>query len=255
MKKQNFAKNILEKIKHDHIEPKSKWQFRTKNIAMWIFGIISLFIGGLAVAVSIFMIRHEDWDLYMQFNPNILKFAMATLPYAWIILFSIFILLAHVNFKNTKSGYKYRLQTLIAIGFIISFVLGIIFYNVGIGEYIDNTMSRHELYTSHINKRHDRWAKPEEGRLSGIIIDIKQQHKGFTLIDRNKKHWDILIESLSNEDDFLEELLQPQHKVRIIGQQIDDSRFTAYEILPWLPQKMHEMNLGERKNFKPRIKL
>jgi len=227
-----FAKDILEKIEEKKIKPKPKWEFLLKNYIIWIFGVLSLIIGSLAVSVIIYMLRHNDWEIYENVTNSLLEFILVTLPYFWLIVLVFFILAADYNLKHTKKGYKYNLSLIIAVSLGVNVVFGVLLYNFGIGQAIDDILGENApFYREIINRRVPLWDHPEEGRLMGKIIKIESIDK-FMIQDFRQGDWMI---------DAKDARIMPMIKIeigediRIVGEPFADHQIKAFIIMPMGP--------------------
>ena len=254
MSKPEISAKILNTIKEKKISPIPKWHFIFKNLLIWILSLISLFIGALSFAIILHLFINNDWDVYKNINDSLIGFILLTLPYFWLVFLIIFILLGYYNFKLTKKGYKFPFLTVLIINILISILFGALLYDVGIGQAIDQTLAKKTpLYNKYINKRENIWCQPEQGRLAGIIIEIKDENI-FLLHDMTKKEWQII----NNQPIKLR--MQPGIKIRVIGQQIEPAKFQAIQIMPFRPnlpknfqelihQKKINYYIFERNNF------
>jgi hypothetical protein len=178
----NISDKILEKIKEDKIRPKAKWEFLLKDYFIWSLFGFCLFLGSLASSVVIYLMRNNDWDLYKYASGSFFEFFFITLPYFWLIIFIIFIVVAFINFKHTKKGYLFSLGKVIFFCLFLSFILGGAVYAAGFGKMIDNALSdKLPYYNCFMEHRREIWNQPGRGILAGRIIDAEQKH--FTLID------------------------------------------------------------------------
>ncbi|MCK5510431.1 hypothetical protein KAI65_02720 [Candidatus Parcubacteria bacterium] len=234
MTQNNIGKKILDIIEEKKIIPRPKWQFLLKAVLTWISGIISLIIGALAFSVIIYMLKNNDWDAYMYINDSLLQFILLTLPYFWILFLIMFIFIFHYNFRHTKKGYKYRLYVVAVLSIFLSMLIGSVLYASGVGKSIDFVLSdRLPAYTKFINRRQKIWMAADEGRLGGIIINIKSE-KEFELEDLEGKAWHIMC---VGADIHPRAKIEVNNKIRIIGEEIlkadlDMGAFKAELILP-----------------------
>ncbi|MBU1152058.1 hypothetical protein KJ632_04520, partial [Patescibacteria group bacterium] len=106
MTPQKFAKNILKKIRDQHISPRPRWEFLLKDYTMWVAFGLCVIIGGIASSVTIFRLINSDWDVYERTGHSFASFAFESMPYFWILLFALFVVIAYLNFTHTKKGYK-----------------------------------------------------------------------------------------------------------------------------------------------------
>lgn len=233
MEPKKYSDQIIEKIDSKDIKPKPKWTFLLKDYVMWGLGILSLLIGGLAFSAVIFIMRNNDWDVYMHFNSSLFKYFFLTAPYLWIVLLILFILAAHYNYTHTNKGYKYEIYKIVIAIILISSILGVFFYKVGIGQAIDEGFAKKsQIYQRMLNNRHQRWNQPAKGFLSGQVTKINGEIK---IQDHNGKIW-----TITPPDDIDKEKLKRISKnmrLRFLGEKLDDGTFKATEILPWMPAK------------------
>lgn len=229
--KKDLGKKIISKIKQEKIKPEPRWKFLVKNYAIWISGILSILIGGLAFSVIMFLVLNNDWDVYNYINDSFLAFILLTLPYIWIILLGLFVVSAHYNIIHTKKGYKYKLPTVVISVVFISMFLGVLFYNIGFGQAIDETLCYSmPTYKQYVNKRVDYWNVPEEGRIMGMVIGV-EENKDFKLIDLDHQSWLILTDTMQHPA-----VIEPRMQIRIIGIKSGTSTFSAHIIKPFHPR-------------------
>ena len=139
--KENLSKKIIEKIKEEHIQPKPKWQFSLKAYLVWLLSALSLFIGSLAFSVVLYLIINNDWDVYVHITDNLIKFTILSLPYLWIVLLLLFVIISYYNFKHTKKGYKYHFYIILLSSILLSIIFGSLLYSIGVGRALDNILA------------------------------------------------------------------------------------------------------------------
>jgi hypothetical protein len=238
MTNDNLANEILTKINDEHITPKPKWEFMLRSYFGWFLVFVSLLIGALAVSVVIFMFDNNQWDLYDHISGNMLAFILATLPYFWLIILMAFIYLIYLNFKNTQHGYKYSAFLVILAGVLISIIFGFIFYNLGLGQTIDDIFAqRAPLYNQIINRRPKLFYHPNEGILPGKIIEIINPEQ-FTLDDFNRQEW-----LVAKDMRILDLPLHEGQAVILIGEQTDEFEFHANDVRVLKPQMYLRLRL------------
>ncbi|MDA3802463.1 MAG: hypothetical protein PF488_01015 [Patescibacteria group bacterium] len=199
--KDNFAKNLIDKIKTENIEPKPRWHFLLKNYVVWSVGFLSLIFGALATSVVIYLLKHNSWQLGGQ-SGNLLSFFLLTLPYFWLLFLALFIYIIFYNLKHTKKGYKFKPMYIILAAVFGSIILGELFFLGGMGKRIDDVLgSKAPFYKEMFNPHLQYFCNPEKGRLTGVLI-IEDNETG--LIDPAGNYWDISFkENKINNIDFL----------------------------------------------------
>lgn len=246
----DLSHKVLEKIKKEHIEPKPQWQFLLKNYFVWGVGILALLVGGLVVSVIIYLMLGNDWSVYHLLNHSLFGFIFKTLPYVWLGLLAVFIILVYYDMKHTKKGYRYSLHTIIFVSIFISIALGALLYNIGIGRSLDDILSeRAPAFNKIANHQVQFWTDPESGRLAGVIIEIRNEHE-FLLKDIKRVSWVII-----NEKANIRPLVRIENgaRIKIIGKKMAGDKFRAEHILPFGPGRAMFNRFPElRPEFKER---
>lgn len=218
----NISERVLKNIQKKEITPKPKWIFTLHNLAIWFSSFVFLLIGGFAFSVVIYMIRENDWSFYENINDSLIEFILVTLPYFWIVILLGLVALAHYNLKRTKSGYKYRLRTIVVFVLFVSMMIGSGLYAAGMGKAIDETIADkvplYEKFVNKINRDKMMWGKPGHGLLGGVIISLEGNNR-FRIIDFKNDVWNVISDKNTEMRGFDMNL---DHGVKIVGNEIND---------------------------------
>lgn len=226
MEEKNITQEIFDKIKDT--KPKPRWQFLLKDYLIWLAACLALVISSLAFSVVIYMLINNDWDVYGRISSSLWEFIFLTLPYFWLLFLGMFILITYYNFKQTKKGYKYPLSKVFLVSLGLNVLLGVLLYNIGIGQAIDNAAARRvPFYKQIINPRWQIWSQTEDGFLGGVVRDIDDQY--IIIEDIEGNIWTIKHFNTTTPSFMRLEVGQP---VRIIGQKIDSQNFEMHVMLP-----------------------
>lgn len=234
----DLGKNILEKIKENHLKPKPRWEFLLKNYVMWAIFIIAILIGSQATGVIIFMAKHTDWQYHSAINGPA-KEIMINLPYFWLIILATFAAVAYYNLKHTKKGYRYNPFVVFGASIIISIVLGLGIYTFGGGENLEEIFyQRFPFYREMMRYQGKMMINPNDGRIAGVVIGVKDNL--VIIEDFNGKIWEIVTSTPS---------FVPGQRVNIIGRMLPGQQFETYMIKPWFkprhqPPRPCEFNHG-----------
>lgn len=224
----NFGEKLLETIKEKHILPKPRWQFLFKNYVIWTIGAFALFIGAIATSLIIYMLRTDDWEVYKKIDNGLWEFVLLAIPFFWVFILALFVMVVYFNFKKTKKGYRFSAPVILLTAIIFSILLGTIFYVSGMGKEIDDILGQKApLYDRLINPHMNFWFMPEAGRFSGLVVKKIDEDK-FTVVDRPGKEWSLIISDV-NKLKFPVMIGMP---IRAIGEKISENEFEAKEILP-----------------------
>ena len=225
----DISKNILKKIKEEKIQPYSKKHFFLKKSFVWTLFGLSILLGIVSSSVTLFQLKHTDWDLYDRLNYSLLEFLAITIPYFWLIFLMIFIGTAYAYFRRTEKGYRYHTVLIIAASVIVSIVGGIGVYQTGFSEKLEAVFQENIPVYRIINRgRHRMWMSPEQGFLAGEINKIISVQE-IELIDLHGNNWVI---DISNT--LWRGRLRPEVglEIKLIGKIKVKDQFIATEIRP-----------------------
>ena len=230
MEKENLKNKILNVIEGQNISPKPKWQFLLKNYSVWVLGGLSVFVGGIASSLIIFVLMNGEWESYHYLSDSFFHHIVKIVPYLWIIVLMVFILGADYNFSHTKKGYKYSIPKIVGLSILASIILGLIFYQAGLAYITDYELGeRVPGYHRFIEKRQELWSRPSEGLLLGTIISPPVN--GIVILeDINGKKWKIETSRL-NKIDFI--ILDEADMVSLVGYKKSKGVFDTCMIRPW----------------------
>lgn len=191
--KPSISDKVLERI--ENATPRSRTYFLLRNAGMWVLASLSIVIGALAVSSIIFRAVNAGAALRPGTPP--VSEVLLVVPFLWIILLVAFGYLAYREIRSTRKGYKYEFSTLILGTLLASCVLGIVFYTTGAGFILDRAAARLLPFHADLERvQRDRWQKPEDGFLVGVIT--ARTDNGITLTDPTNVIWNVsFAESLS----------------------------------------------------------
>ncbi len=228
MNKETFDDNIMNEIHKKQMRPRSRWFFVTEQ---WFFVTlisITTFIGSLAVTSILFILTDHDWFAVEYLDEGLVIHIVKTIPYLWLGILLIVVLVISKNVKKIGHGYRYSFWRIVYSSLFASISVGVALYFAGTGTLLDNYFDRTiPSYHSLVSSNNDIWIYPEDGLLSGKIQTTTKT--SFTIIDVDDQPWTITI----NEKTIVETPLLPGKKVKITGTMIDGSTFTATAVLPW----------------------
>lgn len=233
---------LIEKIKAQQVRPLPRWRYVFKDTSLWIVFILCAFFGSLAFSVILFAIQQVDFDLIGHMSHSRFELLLGLVPFFWIIAVVILLVLAIFSIKNSKKGYKFTSLSLIGFSAAFSVLLGTLFFISGGGNWLENAFAtKVQTYESVQERKVQVWSVPEDGFLSGTIINTGDST--FEIRDFNGKSWTIdykgadIVPAVSIEDG---------EKIKIMGKITSADHFTAEMIRPWggFQHRFH----GGRKN-------
>lgn len=254
--KPDLKKSVIEKIDAENVCPRSRMFFVCKETLVWIFWGLSVVVGALAVAVSLFVISHKQYSLYEATHENFLTFFIGALPYIWIVLFLITALLAVTNLRHTKRGYRFEVWKVIVSSIVVSLAGGAVLHLFGFGYAIDHKLGEGmRMYMSQEKQEMKLWQAPTDGRLIGRqVLSTLAPTSTVVFEDSKGARWNLNVSELMPMD---LQLLESGRKVRVVGTTSDliTKQFHACGAFPWMldrSMKMKELS-AERQAFVERV--
>lgn len=246
MEPQNTNKDlksqILSRIEEESVTPRARWIYTARESALWGLWILTILIGSLAIAVSIFVVVSRNYALYEATHETFLTSMIEFLPYLWIAIFVFMVVFAIYNLRHTKNGYRYPLWQIFASSLVLSVAGGGVLHIAGVGYMIDHQIGLFApRYQSQEKMEARLWQNPEKGRLLGYFIEYDDTNRARAIFeDINGVRFDTDISELSG---LSEELTEAGTKVRLLGELISNEppNFHACAVFPWFVPGDHTM--------------
>ena len=224
-----LSNKIIERIDAEKIAPWPRWYFVSLRVIFWIFAVLSIIVGSLAVGAMLFLFT--DYHTHgLPIIPHDLTELLLLIPYVWLIIFALFIIIGRESIKHTPKGYKYRLYAIVLVCVFLSFVFGFLFNSMGVGrtthEFFNNNVPFYDVTTY---DSRDAWNQPVIGRLAGIIVSI-QNKNNFSIIDFNGQVWHVHL-ATTTSGSFVPEA---SSTIRMFGMiEASSSIFIAKSVYEW----------------------
>lgn len=237
------SEKLIQAIKEQDVRPVPKWQFTLKNGLLWAGFLIAVFLGALAFSVVLFAIQQTDFSIISHLSHSKLEMFLGLLPFVWIVFLVVFLGIAFFSIRYSKKGYKFTVAKLAGFSAALSILLGTLYFLAGGASQLDKAFAANVgLYESIQEKKMKLWSMPEEGYLSGEIVQVSPDF--FQLKDFNNKFWEITF-----EEAFIPPVvsLEKGEKVKVVGKMLSSDAFSADEIRPWGGAGKRMQNRGQKK--------
>ncbi len=242
---QDLKTQILNRLQTESLAPNSRWIYSGRELLVWGLWFASAIFGALAVAVSLFALIERHFSLYEVTHENFWSFAIEVLPYLWISIFIIMILLAVYNLRQTKNGYRYPLWQIFTSSLVLSVAGGSLMHLAGVGFFLDNQMGNFSAgYPSQERIEEKIWQSPERGRLVGFVSQSESKpvvlNEVIFFEGLDGRSFETNISQLHLEEI---NLLRTGKKVRLLGQiiSVEPPRFHACAVFPWAFERDYSM--------------
>jgi len=237
MENKDISQIALEKIKENGIKPISKNVFNIKRVIFWSLVSFSVIVGAISFAIVLSILFTNDWYLYNKLG---FGFIFKSLPYFWLLSLLVFTVLGDFYYKRTYFGYRHRTITIVGVYIILTIVSGSILHIIGIGRIVEDSISKNiPMYRGFMFDKNEFWSHPENGLLSGEIIEINKNL--IQVIDSSGIIWVI---DIGNAFIGHRVELRVGETIKIVGD--NDDIFRANEIRPWVGSGLNENNIRDR---------
>lgn len=229
-----YLKNqVLEKIRKESIKPTEKWKIDLANDVFWSGFIFLSLLSGLSLSALVYMLSQADWNFPSSAAIGRVEYVLSVLPYFWIVLLLVFLVLSHYNLRSTKKGYRYEFGKIAGVTFLIVIVSGTIIYVAKAHVAVDEVFFRKvPFYVKLANPKEAVWNRPEKGLLGGMIIISSPE--ALEIEDFSGRQWRVV--SLDKAIVRPKVELMPNNEIKIIGKILEQNIFDAREIRPWIGQ-------------------
>lgn len=223
------SEKLIETIKLEGVQPVPAWQFSMKNSLAWAGFLLASLVGGLAFSVILFAIQQTDFSVVSHLSHSRLELLLGLLPFIWIAFLILALGIAFYCIQHSKKGYKFTAAKLAGFSAILSILLGTLFFIGGGAHQLEHAFAVNvELYQSIEQKKVKLWSMPEDGYLSGKIVETGTDY--FILKDFHEKSWKISYASA-----FVAPVvrLEEGETVKLVGKITAKGLFAADEVRPW----------------------
>jgi hypothetical protein len=223
------SETLISKMKDQNLKPIPKWRFTLKGLTISVTLLVSVILGGLAFSVVLFSIQQLGFDLISHMSHSKIEFLLGLLPFLWIVLLIVFLIIGMISIKNSWKGYKFSPSKLLIINAAFSILLGTLFFIGGGAQWLENTFAVEiEFYESIQEKKMNMWSMPEDGFLSGTIESVNDG--SLELVDFNNKKWTIDYQEANIPPVVL---LEEGEVIKLRGKMSSVDHFLADEVRPW----------------------
>lgn len=247
--------SILSRIENENVEPCSRFRLVCTYGMFSFASLLSVVIGAVAVAVTIFTSLNAGWEYYEMTHKNALTFIFNALPYIWLVILGLTVVFGYYNMRHTKKGYRHSLATVILMLVGTSLVGGTTLYALKVGSQVD--WWAHELfpgqYRTAYSWQKDMWHEPANGRIFGVVATATAD--SFAVRDIKGELWTVNSMALKSFD--LDRVI-PKEEIRLVGiVSSEDNTVVGCMVLPGvkeMPPSVREVN-ERRSQFKDRINM
>lgn len=226
----DISKDIIARIKAEHLMPESRFRLQWKNYAFWILMIGMIIAGALSASLVVFNMVDLDPGLfhYMQLH-KFLRVLLLTAPFLWIFLSILALVFGVMAFRKTSRGYRKSLLFVSSLVVLIISILGVMGHIAKVSRIMDRVIIRNtpEGFRDLSGRREGRWERPGDGLIGGEVMRVG--HNEFFLQSfRSQEEWKILLDERTQKNG-IEEIIMGE-KIGVIGEKGDGFVMRALSI-------------------------
>ena len=146
------SEKILKEIHERHVTHRPKWQFLIKDASIWTALAAVIFFGALSISIEESVLE-RGFGIGGAFGFGSVRLLLQGVSLLWIASTAIFVVLAFLNLRHIKEGYRWR-TLWIVIGIVAVIVtLGFLFRQEGVGDRAESALEHNSFYNGafHIN--------------------------------------------------------------------------------------------------------
>lgn len=155
------SEKILKKIHERHVTHRPKWHFLIKDASIWTALAAVVFFGALSISIEESVIE-RGFGIGGAFGFGSIKLLFQSVSLLWIASTAIFIILAFLNLRHVREGYRWRAWWIV-IGIIaVVLTLGLLLRQEGIGDRAESALEHNPFYNGafHIDYPNDEPQQP-----------------------------------------------------------------------------------------------
>jgi len=139
------SKKIIQEIHDRNVTHRPKSYFLIKNASVWAMLIAALFLGALSMSIEESVLE-KGVGVNGFLSSGLFHSIFQGISLLWILCTVLFVVLAFLNLKVTKEGYRYRAWWAIIGVILLAVTIGLLLNHEGIGDRIESSMEHSGLY-------------------------------------------------------------------------------------------------------------
>jgi hypothetical protein len=222
-----LEQRVLGAISQRRLKPRPYAYFLAKRSVFWTLAALSLVLGGVCVALLIFVAVDYLATGGRGFDEMPFDDVAEFLPAIWFACFLLFVASATLSLARTKRGYRYRPRR-IAIGAAAASIgLGLLLYGTDTGGHLNRFLkARFPAYAEYTYIPYAEWSRPDEGYLGGEVLSA-EEGRSLRLRAFDGREW--MVDISAAEIGFAEPLVD-EGDVAIRGERTGPLTFKAKRI-------------------------
>jgi hypothetical protein len=240
MSNQELEKNIMEKIDTGQIKLKSKYVFLAEKLGLGTAFAFSVVLSVLLFNLTLFYMKETDNLQYLSFGKNGIFAFLESFPYALVISFTVFMVLA--SYLTTKSDVSYKRP----FGYI---AISLIFFVMFLGGALTYTKAAEQIENANYPFGAFLMKSSLEMRDKGVAGIVFETDEEYLIVETPQGLRNI---DLTKAEDDVPQVEKGKFVVAVGNS--DEYDFIAQDIMVLEKEEMPVIDRGIERKFKKFIK-
>ncbi|MFH0820658.1 MAG: hypothetical protein V1908_02680 [Candidatus Peregrinibacteria bacterium] len=213
-----IAKTIIEKIKQERRQPRSRWIFVAQYATFWTLSIVSLLAAGMFFGSLLAGLISAKWSLAPRWPGAWMGFLWDAVAWLWVGGALIAIAGGVLFFRLTRRGYRYGMAFIAITLATTGFFAGVFLLQTALPGFFMDWHDRHWPVKIEASRFHT----PSEGRLVGKITSVEGDTAYLESADG--RPWELWF--------FSAQKVQMGDDVVVFGEPMDPFTFAVLTLQP-----------------------
>ena len=146
------SKKIIEEIHERNVTHRPRWHFLIRSISVWAALIAAIVFGALSISIEESVLEKGIVG-HSVLSFDFVQLLFHGMSLLWILFTIVFIVLAFLNLRLVKEGYRYRAWWIVIGVIVVIATFGLLFRQEGIGDRAESALEHNSFYqgTFHIH--------------------------------------------------------------------------------------------------------
>lgn len=186
----DVSQKVLEKIKKQKIKITDRWVFWAKKLGLNSGLILTSVVLIIIINLILYYLQQNGLVIYLSFGLPALSLVLKNLPFGFIVLAIMLLLIINYLLKKTEFIYKKYFRTLILIVFLVIIIGGIFMFYSGINQTLARKVAESDkkiFILSEIYKGQIPCLLPDRNGIVGKVIEKNINNLTIQTLDHQKE--------------------------------------------------------------------
>ena len=122
-----------------------KWYFLIKSITVWAALIAAIVFGALSISIEESLLE-KGMTGHSVLSFDFIQLLFHSVSLLWIVSTIVFIVLAFLNLRYAKEGYRYRAWWIVIGVLFVVVTFGLLLRQEGVGDRVESALEHNSFY-------------------------------------------------------------------------------------------------------------